>query len=116
MKKKRFHYFIQRLPLGPESFRAVFKGLVGQPAGIIPLTDCGALNGLLSLTKAPRGIGYVKHIERAPLGRPSPENSSTYGFLNQESPGNSHTTHNSCFCADAPLAKRLPRSNKSVMF
>lgn len=86
MKKKRFHYSISGYRWAPESFRAA-KGLVGQPARNIPLTDAERHEvGLLSLTKGPdAAIGYVKHIERA--RERQRRKIITYGFLTKESPG-----------------------------
>ncbi len=106
MKKKRFHYSVSGYRWAPESFRAA-KGLVGQPARNIPLTDAERHElGLLSLTKGPdAAIGYVKHIERA--RERQRRKIITYGFLTKESPGQFAYCPQLCFRADAPIGERL---------
>lgn len=106
MKKKRFHYSISGYRWAPESFRAA-KGLVGQPARNIPLTDAERHEvGLLSLTKGPGvAIGYVKHIERA--RERQRRKIITYGFRTQEEPGRFVYCPQLYFRADAALDERL---------
>ena len=106
MKKKRFHYSISGYRWAPESFRAA-KGLIGQPAKNIPLTNEQRHEvGLLSLTKGPDvAIGYVKHIERA--RERQRRKIITYGFLSKESPGQFVYCPQLYFRADAPIGERL---------
>ena len=106
MKKKRFHYSISGYRWAPESFRAA-KGLVGQPARNIPLTNTERHEvGLLSLTKGPdAAIGYVKHIERA--RERQRRKMITYGFLSKEVSGRFVYCPQLSFRADASIDERL---------
>ena len=106
MKWTRVHYSISGYRWAPESFRAA-KGLIGQPAKNIPLTNEQRHEvGLLSLTKGPDvAIGYVKHIERA--RERQRRKIITYGFLSKESPGQFVYCPQLYFRADAPIGERL---------
>ena len=110
MKKKRFHYSISGYRWAPESFRAA-KGLIGQPAKNIPLTNEQRHEvGLLSLTKGPDvAIGYVKHIERA-RERQRRKSSPTFRFLRNRR-GNSCTVH-SFISALTPLLANVSAYSK----